>query len=101
KAAIERPVRAAGLLELAGGEPHLIQGPHVTTAALAGDELGVELLRELGSWIGQGCASLAAILDPEMFVVGGGVIAAGELLLESARDAYEEHLPALGHRPVA
>jgi glucokinase len=101
RAAVERPVRAAGLLDLAGGKPAHIQGPHVTAAAMDGDELGIELLRELGSWIGQGCASLAAILDPENFVIGGGVIAAGDLLLESARSAYEENLPALGHRPIA
>lgn len=73
----------------------------MTRAAVDGDELGVELLAELGSWIGQGCASLAAILDPEMFVVGGGVIAAGDLMLEPASSAYLEHLPARGHRPVA
>ena len=101
RAARERPVRAAGLLELAGGDPAAIAGPHVTEAAADGDELGVELLSELGSWIGTGSASLAAVLDPEMFVVGGGVIAAGDLMLDPARTAYREALPALGHRPVA
>lgn len=101
RAALERQVRAARLLELAGGDASKIQGPHVTAAALDGGELAIELLGDLGSWIGQGCASLAAILDPEVFVIGGGVIAAGDLLLGSARDAYQDHLPALGHRPVA
>ncbi|PKQ25765.1 MAG: glucokinase [Actinobacteria bacterium HGW-Actinobacteria-4] len=101
RAARDRSVRAAELLQLAGDKPELIQGPHVTAAAVAGDELGIELLSELGSWIGQGCASLAAILDPEVFVIGGGVIAAGELLLQPAREAFEAHLPARGHRPVA
>jgi len=101
RAAVQREVRAAALLEMAGGERQLIQGPHVTAAALAGDELGIELLRELGNWIGQGCASLAAVLDPEAFVIGGGVIAAGDLLLASAREAFDEHLPARGHRPLA
>src|SRR5690606_22828614 len=101
RAGRERSVRAATLLELAGGDADAISGPQVTQAAMDGDELGVELLAELGSWIGQGSASLAAVLDPELFVVGGGVIAAGELLLAPAREAYEAHLPALGHRPVA
>lgn len=101
RAARERPVRAAGLIELAGGDSALISGPDVTRAAADGDELGVELLAELGEWIGAGCASLAAVLDPEAFVVGGGVIAAGDLMLAPARASYAEHLPARGHRPVA
>jgi glucokinase len=101
RAAREREVRAARLLDLAGGGVDQIQGPHVTQAAMEGDELGVELLGELGEWIGAGAASLAAVLDPEMFVIGGGAIAAGDLMLGPARDAYESALPALGHRPVA
>ncbi|MFN3866868.1 MAG: ROK family glucokinase, partial [Demequina sp.] len=101
RAARERPVRAAGLLRLAGGEAAAISGPHVTMAAADGDELGIELLADLGEWIGAGCASLAAVLDPESFVVGGGVIAAGDLMLAPARTSYSEHLPARGHRPVA
>ena len=101
RAAVDRPVRAAHLLLRAGGVADAIAGPDVTAVAVEGDELGVELLAELGSWIGQGCASLAAVLDPEMFVIGGGVIAAGDLILAPARDAYDENLPARGHRPVA
>lgn len=101
RAAIDRPVRAAGLLERAGGDADNIKGPHVTAVAEDGDELGRELLSELGRWIGEGCASLAAVLDPESFVVGGGVIGAGDLLVEPARVAYLENLPARGHRPAA
>ncbi|WP_297081268.1 ROK family glucokinase [uncultured Demequina sp.] len=101
RAATERSVRAAGLIARAGGDPAKIIGPHVTAAAEDGDELGIELLAELGEWIGAGSASLAAVLDPEAFVVGGGVIGAGEMLLAPARESYLEHLPALGHRPVA
>lgn len=101
RAAIDRTVRATGLLQRAGGSADKIEGPHVTAAAEDGDELGRELLSELGRWIGEGCASLAAVLDPEVFVVGGGVIGAGDLLIEPARVAYVENLPARGHRPVA
>lgn len=99
--AMESPERAAAILERAGGDVASIIGPHVTEAAMAGDPLAVSLLAELGTWLGEGCASLAAVLDPEIYVVGGGVIAAGDLILESARDAYARALPAGGHRPVA
>ncbi|MDR2722679.1 MAG: ROK family protein, partial [Cellulomonadaceae bacterium] len=42
-----------------------------------------------------------AVLDPEIVVVGGGVAAAGDLLLLPIRAGYEAQLPALGRRPVA
>lgn len=100
-AAREHPVRGAALLDIAGGDADAISGPQVTEVAMAGDELGVALLAELGRWIGEGCASLAAALDPELFVIGGGVVAAGDLLVGPARTAYADNLPARGHRPIA
>ncbi len=50
---------------------------------------------------GAGVAQLAAILDPGVFVTGGGVSAAGELLREPTLRAYRKHLTARGHRPTA
>jgi len=49
--------------------------------------------------LGQACASLSAVLDPELFVFGGGVAVAGELLLGPIRDSYRQHLPARGYHP--
>jgi len=101
QAAVAQPDRAARLVELAGGDSAAIEGPQVTQAAQEGDELAVELLATLGRWIGEGSASVAALLDPELIVIGGGVGAAGDLLLLPVRKAYEAQLSALGHRPVA
>ncbi|CAM3792315.1 ROK family glucokinase [Isoptericola cucumis] len=101
QAAIAQPARAQRLVELADGGPATITGPCVTQAAQEGDELAVELLSNLGRWIGEGSASVAALLDPELIVIGGGVGAAGDLLLSPVRKAYEAQLSALGHRPVA
>ncbi len=56
-------------------------------------------LRELGLWLGQASASIGAVLDPQLFVFGGGVAAAGELLLEPIREAFFAHLPARGFHP--
>lgn len=100
-AVIAQPHRAGRLLALAGGDPEEVSGPMVTAAAQEGDELAVELLANLGRWIGEGSASVAALLDPELIVIGGGVGAAGDLLLTPIRKAYESQLSALGHRPVA
>jgi glucokinase len=66
-----------------------------------GDPGALAALRELGGWLGQACASLGAVLDPQVFVFGGGVAAAGELLLEPVREAYLAHLPARGYHPEA
>ncbi len=61
----------------------------------------VELLAEVGRWLGIGMADLAAALDPGMFVIGGGVSAAGDLLLDPARDAFRRQLTGRGYRPEA
>lgn len=100
-AAVKDPVRAAMLIERARGEVSNINGPLVTAAAQEGDELSIALLAELGRWIGEGAASVAALLDPEIIVLGGGVAAAGDLLLLPAQHAFLEALPARGHRAEA
>jgi glucokinase len=46
-------------------------------------------------------AQLAAVLDPGVVVVSGGVAAAGDILLRPALDAYTKHLTGRGHRPTA
>lgn len=101
KHAAANPAAAASLIEAAGGNPADITGPLVTDLAFQGDGFSVGRLAELGRWIGEGCATLAAVLDPQLFVVGGGVIGAGDLLLDPARDAFASHLSARGHRTAA
>ncbi|MBT0994871.1 ROK family glucokinase [Cellulomonas sp. DKR-3] len=100
-AAVAHPDRAGRILELAGGDAEKIVGPYVTQAAQEGDELAIALLADLGRWIGEGAASVAALLDPAMVVVGGGVAAAGDLLLVPARKGFADQLSARGHRPEA
>lgn len=100
RAAAVDPEWGAALIEKAGGKADAIKGPHVTAAALEGDALATELLAQLGRWIGAGCAQIGAVLDPEVFVIGGGVIDAGDLILAPARESFAEHLTARSHRPV-
>ncbi|MER3389855.1 MAG: ROK family protein [Microcella sp.] len=63
------------------------------------DAGALHALRQLGGWLGQACASLSAVLDPELFVFGGGVAVAGDLLLDPVRESYLAHLPARGFHP--
>ncbi|MDH6237238.1 ROK family glucokinase [Cryobacterium sp. CG_9.6] len=66
-----------------------------------GDPGAVAALARLGASLGEACASLGAVLDPQVFVFGGGVSIAGDLLLDPIRAAYLEHLPARGYHPEA
>jgi glucokinase len=88
----------ARLRELADQNGQLT-GAEVYQAILEGDAGALALLRELGDYLGQAIASLASVLDPEVVVIGGGVSAAGELLLQPIRESYQKHLSARGFRP--
>lgn len=76
-----------------------LRGEDISDLIVAGDAGALRALRELGGWLGQACASLSAVLDPQLFVFGGGVSIAGDLLLDPIREAYEAHLPARGYHP--
>lgn len=93
------PQRAVRLLELSGGDVDAISGLMITKAAREGDPASVDLLAELGRWLGEGIADIADVLDPAVVVVGGGVSEAGDLLLEPARQAFAASLSAGTHRP--
>ena len=77
-----------------------LTGPDVTERAQQGDPAAIELFAEIGAWAGQGIASMAAILDPALVVIGGGVSHAGDLLLDPLRAAFADHLTGAGHRPT-
>jgi len=95
------PARAGALLDLAGGDPEAIVGPMVTEAARVGDPVACEAFAEIGHWLGLGLGDLVQVLDPQVLVVGGGVIDAGELLLGPARSSYIDCLGERGRLPVA
>jgi glucokinase len=82
-------------------DPAELTGPMITDAAMQGDPCAVELLEDLGRWLGEGVASLATIFDPSLVVVGGGVSAAKDLIMKSAVQAFERVLPAKANRPHA
>jgi glucokinase len=94
------PERATVLLELAGWELEGITGPAVTAAAREGDPAALDAFGQVGYWLGNDLADLVQILDPQVLVVGGGVIDAGDLLLRPTREAYQEGLAQRGRLPV-
>ena len=95
-----RQHREGLLLELAGGDPDAVTGRSVTAAAEGGDVVATRILAEVGRRLGEGIAGLVNVLDPDVVVVGGGAMEAGELLLGPARGAFAEAVEAPAHRPA-
>jgi glucokinase len=92
------PASALGRTLAAGGE---ITGSTVTDAALAGDRAARDVIALIGRRIGTALAGLANAFEPEVIVLGGGVMAAGELLLGPARDEMRARaLPPMNETPV-
>jgi len=89
----------SALRSLAGGDPDRVTGALVTQAARGGDDVALTVLRDVGTRLGEGIAGLVNTLDPQLVVVGGGAIAAGDLLLQPARLAYGDAVEGGGHRP--
>ncbi|NJP33461.1 ROK family glucokinase [Micromonospora sp. HSS6-12] len=100
-AARQEPHRATALLDLAGGEVEAITGPMVTAAAKGGDPVSAEAFALVGRWLGTSLADMAQILDPQVLVVGGGVVDAGDLLMGPTRRSFTEALAQRGRLPVA
>ena len=89
---------AQHLRSLVGGDAGALDGPDITQAARDGDPLSVELIADVGRWLGVGLAGMTAAFDPGCIVVGGGVSAAGDLLLGPTRQAFSRTLTGRGHR---
>jgi glucokinase len=91
--------RLGEVVRLSGGDAESVRGEDVSAAAAAGDPAAQQVIREVGHWIGFGLANLAAVLDPQCFVLGGGVVEAGDLLITSARAAFAELVEGGDRRP--
>jgi glucokinase len=76
-----------------------LTGLQVAQAILENDPGAVGLVQDVGNWLGQTIASLSAVLDPEVVVIGGGVSSVGDVLLNPVREAFRSHQPARGFHP--
>jgi glucokinase len=97
-AAESAPDSALGKVLAEGGE---VDGKAVTEAAVAGDEIAIGVFDLIGSRLGVACATFANVFQPDAIVVGGGVIAAGDLLLEPARrELRQRALNPMNRTPI-
>jgi glucokinase len=92
--------RLVSLVDGLGGDPELVRGEDVTTAAAAGDPEACSLLDELGWWLASGIANLVCVLDPSVVVVGGGLAGVTPLFLPAAERHLATLLEASALRPA-
>ena len=73
-------------------EVQYLSAKAIFDAAKEGDELANELVEQLGKYLGIACSHIAAVVDPEAFVIGGGVSRAGEMLTGLIKKYYEKNV---------
>lgn len=91
----ERFASGSGLARLAGG----VQGEAVVSAARAGDRDSLAVIDTFARWVAIGLVNLTNLLDPACIVLGGGLAAASDILLEPIQREFVSLLYAPEHRP--
>lgn len=87
----------ARLKELAGGND--LTGHHVYQALLEGDPGAISVVRTAADYLAQAMGTIQAVLDPQVYVIGGGLSEAGDVILDPIREHLGQNLPAKGFRP--
>jgi glucokinase len=90
----------AAVLDAAGGDPDAVAGEHVDVAAAAGDPDAIALVARYADNVAVGLAALVNILDPEIVVVSGGLVAMGRLLFEPLERAFDARIEGTEFRPA-
>jgi glucokinase len=88
-----------GVVAAAGGSPELVDAVHLTAAAAGRDPDAVAVLDEFARWVAVGLAGLVNVADPEIIVIGGGIVSTGDLLLDPVRANLAHLTVGAGHRP--
>jgi glucokinase len=89
-----------GLLAQIAGTAASVTGETVYQAALAGDPIARQLFDRLGFWLGAGIGSLVNIFDPQLVILGGGLVTTGDLLLTPTHANFERFVFARPHRQL-
>lgn len=92
---------ASILLSFGDRTPEGVEGVHITQAAEKGCPIALRAFNEIGKALGAGMASLAALLDPQIFVIGGGVSQGSDYFFSAASESFAKNLTARDYRPLA
>ena len=102
KGCLEQYASATGIVRLANRalqasdkpsklrEVKYISAKEIFDAAKNGDNLALDLVEEHGRRLGYALANIACVIDPEVFVIGGGVSRAGDILLDATKKYFQE-----------
>ena len=90
-------VRLANRMLAATDKASVLRNEEVTAKAVfdavkAGDELAMEVAEKFGKYLGTALAVIAGVVDPEVFVIGGGVSKAGKILLDYVEKYYKKYV---------
>ena len=91
--------RLASVVHAVGGDPEAVRGEDIAAAVAGGDAEAQAVLEELGFWVALGLSNLALVLDPEVFVIGGGLADLVAGILPSVRSTVAEMLWPQSGRP--
>ena len=91
---------APGILARAGGEPAAVTGYHVGASALAAEAEGRAIMSIFARHVAIGLGGLVNILDPEVVIVAGGLVALGDVLLDRVREELPAFVEGHAHRQV-
>ena len=103
KGCLEQYASATGIVRLAkrrlaeDEQPSVLRNGEITAktvfdAVKAGDPVAIQIAEKFGDYLGKGLAAVAAVVNPEAFVIGGGVSKAGEILLEFVEPKFRKYV---------
>ena len=102
KGCLEQYASATGIVRLArrrlaeDDKPSVLRGEELSAKAVfdavkAGDEVAIEIANRFGEYLGKGLAIVAGVVNPEIFVIGGGVSKAGDILLSFVEPVFQKY----------
>ena len=91
--------RLSRVVTLAGGDAERVRGEDVQAAAREGDADALQVIDLFGRWVALGLVNLTSVLDPEAFILGGGLAASADLYLAPIQRWFTHLLYAPDLRP--
>lgn len=103
KGCLEQYASATGIVRLANrrlakdDKASVLRGAELSAKAVfdavkAGDAVAIEIAEQFGEYLGKGLAAVAGVVNPEIFVIGGGVSKAGDILLSFVEPAFKKYV---------
>lgn len=103
KGCLEQYASATGIVRLArrrlkkDDKPSVLREAELSAksvfdAVKAGDQVAIEIAEQFGDYLGKGLAAVADVVNPEIFVIGGGVSKAGEILLTFVEPKFRKYV---------